>query len=126
MRLDRLRHGIAIFLLAFAFFDMAVVDMFFPQACGEQQMSTPSAAPVDSTEEIAGELRAVNNHDSQSGQDSHESSADEDCFCCCSHIIPSPNVNVVTLNSPPQAGDPAITSLPSAPPRGAYHPPRLS
>jgi hypothetical protein len=126
MRLDRLRRGIAIFLLAFAFFDMAIVDVFFPQACGEQQMSAPGADPVDLTEEGAGELRAVKNRDSQPGQDSHESSADEDCFCCCSHIIPSPLVKVVTLNSPPQADDPAITSLPAAPPRGAYHPPRHS
>src|SRR5215475_10495035 len=126
MRLDRLRRGVAIFLLAFASYDMAIVDVFFPQTCGEQQMSLPSSGPVDSTEESAGEKIAVKNHDSQPGQDSHESSADEDCFCCCSHIIPSPHVSVVTLNSPPQAGDPAITSLPSALPRDAYHPPRLS
>jgi len=126
MRLDRLRRGVAIFLLAFAFFDMAIVDVFFPQACGEQQMSTPSAGPVDTTEESAGESMAVKNHDSQPGQDSHESSSDEDCFCCCSHIIPTAHVNVLTLNSPPQAADPAITSLPSAPPHGTYRPPRLS
>jgi hypothetical protein len=126
MRLDRLRRGVAIFLLVFAFFDMAIVDVFFPQACGEQQMSTHSAGPVDSIEEGAGESMAVKNRDSQPGQDSHESYVDEDCFCCCSHIIPSPHVNVGALNFPPQAGDPSITSLPSAPPRGAYHPPRLS
>ena len=126
MRLDRLRRGVAIFLLVFASYDMAIVDVFFPQTCGEQQMSLPSSGPVGSTEESAGEKIAVKNHDSQPGQDSHESSADEDCFCCCSHIIPSPHVNVVTLNSPPQADDPAITSLPAAPPRGAYHPPRHS
>ena len=126
MRMDRLRRGTAVFLLAFAFFDMAIVDVFFPQTCGEQQMSLPSAGPVDFTEESAGEKIAVKNHDSRPSHDSHEYSPDEDCFCCCSHIIPSPHVNVITLNSPPQAGDPAITSLPSAPPRGAYHPPRHS
>jgi hypothetical protein len=51
MRLDRLRRWVAVFLLAFAFFDMAIVDVFFPQNCGEQQMSLPGDGQVGSTRE---------------------------------------------------------------------------
>jgi hypothetical protein len=126
MRLSCLRRGVAIFLLAFAFFDLTVVDIFSPQLCGDEQVSLSSTGPVDSTEEGAGELGASQTHDSQPDQDSHQSPIDEDCFCCCSHIIPSPHVNVAALNCPPPPGASVIASFPLAPPRGAFHPPRLS
>jgi hypothetical protein len=107
MRLDRLRRGIAILLLAFAFFDMAVVDVFFPQLCGDGQESSSLTSPVESTDKstvkvvtdkstgkIAAELAPIRDRSSEPDQDSHQSQADEDCFCCCSHIIPSPHINV--------------------------------
>lgn len=126
MRSGRLRCGLASFLLAFAFFDMAVVDTFFPQLCGDHQVSHFGASQVESTEKIADELASIRDHGSQPVQDSRQSPIEEDCFCCCSHIIPSPHVKVATLNCPPQLSDPAVTSLPLAPPHGAYHPPRHS
>jgi hypothetical protein len=130
LRLDRLRRGIAIFLLAFASFDMAVVDVFFPQICGDEQtlpsLNTSVEAPYTMIEKAAAELASMRGHSSQTGQDSHQSLADEDCFCCCSHIIPSPHINVVALDCLPQLDDPAITSLPLPHPHGPFHPPRLS
>jgi hypothetical protein len=126
MRLDRLRRGIAIFLLAMAFFDMAIVDLFFPQLCGDDQVSILGAIPVESSEKIADEFAATRNQDPQPAQDSHQSGTDEDCFCCCSHIIPSPHVNVATLNCQPRPDDPAIPPFHSSSPHGVFHPPRLS
>jgi len=126
MRVERLRRGMAIFLLAFAFFDMAVIDIFFPQICGDQQMSLPGAGPSESTEKVADEFAATGDYDSQSDQDSHQSTTDEDCFCCCSHIIPSPQVSVAALNCRPQPYNPAIIPFPSSPPHGVFHPPRLT
>lgn len=122
IRLSRLRRGLAIFLLAFAFFDLTVVDMFSPELCGDEHASLSFASPVESTEEIG----ALTTHDSQPVQDSHQSPIDEDCFCCCSHIIPGVCIKVAVLNGSPQPGASTITSLPSSPPRDAFHPPRLS
>jgi hypothetical protein len=126
MKLDRLRRGMAIFLLAFAFFDMAVVDVFFPQLCGDEHASDSFTSTAKSTEKIADEFAVTRNQDSQPVQDSRQSGTDEDCFCCCSHIIPSPHVSVAALNCPPQPDDPAIPSFPSSSPHGVFHPPRLS
>jgi hypothetical protein len=130
MRPCRLRRGIAIFLLVFAFFDMAVIDVFFPQLCSDEQASDSFTSTVKSTEKstgkLADEFRATRNRDPQPVQDSHQSETDEDCFCCCSHIIPSPQVNVATLNCQPQPDDPAIPSFPSSSPHGVFRPPRLS
>jgi hypothetical protein len=130
-----LRRGIVVFLLAFAFFDLAVVDLFFPQLCGDGQASHSLAGPgksietaaVDkSTGKIAPELAPFVDHGSQPVQDSHQSPVDEDCFCCCSHVIPSSHVNVAAFNYPPQLDDQAITPLPLPPPHGPFRPPRLS
>jgi hypothetical protein len=126
MRPDRLRRGVAIFLLAFAFFDLTVVDLFSPQLCGDERMSLSLTGPVDSTGEVAGELAASKTHDSQPDQDSHQSPIDEDCFCCCSRIIPGVLISVAALNGSPQPGNPAISSLPLSPPRDTFHPPRVS
>ncbi|HEY7182460.1 MAG TPA: hypothetical protein VIC84_13620 [Blastocatellia bacterium] len=85
MRLGRLRRGTAIFLIVFALFDMTVVDMFFPQLCVDEQASLSINSPVQAADnsvgKIAGDLMAGADHDSQPDQDSHQSSADEDCFC---------------------------------------------
>src|SRR5215475_819395 len=126
MRMGRLRRGIAIFLLAMAFFDIAVVDLFFPQLCGDGQVSLLGSRPVESSEKIVDEFAATRNQDPQPIQDSHQSGTDEDCFCCCSHIIPSPHVSVAALNCPPRPDDPAIPSFPSSSPHGVFHPPRLT
>jgi hypothetical protein len=130
MRLRRLRRGIAILMVAFAVFDMAVIDMFFPQLCVEEQTSQSINSPVDaadkSTAKIADDLTAIISHDSQSDQDSHQSSVDEDCFCCCSHIIPGRHVNVATLNFPPPPDGAELPPLPLAPPHRTFRPPRHS
>jgi len=135
MRLNRLRRGVAIFLLAFAFFDMAVVDVFFPQLCEDGQTSHSFTNPDKSTEKIAvgrsagkiaAELALISDYNSQRDQDSHQSLLDEDCFCCCSHVIPSPHINVAAFNIPQQLDGPVITSLPSSPPQRAFRPPRFS
>jgi hypothetical protein len=126
IRLGRLRRGIAIFLLAMAFFDMAIVDLFFPQLCGDDQVSILGASPVESSEKVADEFAATRNQGPQPAQDSHQSETDEDCFCCCYHIIPSPHVSVATLNCQPRPDDPAIPSFPSLSPHGVFHPPRLA
>ncbi len=137
-----LRSGIVVFLLAFAFFDLAIVDVFFPQLCGDGQSTRSLTSPIKfdgepydefANSELLGRLLAdppsltiLDSHPSPiPGNDSQQSPIDEDCFCCCSHIIPTPNVNVAASNDPPKLDDQTITSLPLAAPNGAFHPPRF-
>ena len=126
MKRGCLRRGIAIFLLAFAVFDLGIVDVFFPQRCGDDQVSVSGASPIKSTEKIADESVAISDRGSQLGRDSSQSSIDEDCFCCYSHIIPVVYTKVAILNDAPHPYDLTITSLPSSPPRDPFHPPRFS
>jgi hypothetical protein len=59
MRLRRLRRGIAIFLIAFVFFDMTVIDMFFPQLCVYEQASLSINSPVDATDKPTGKSPVI-------------------------------------------------------------------
>ena len=124
LQMGRLRRGVAVFLLAFVFFDISIVDVFFPQLCGDEQSSVSVINRVGSAEKIAHERLSIQKDNSQPNQDLSQSSIDEDCFCCCSHIIPGVSVNVAVLNDALQPYDPMGTSLPSSPPQGAFHPPR--
>lgn len=60
-------------------------------------------------------------------QEDSESHKDEDCFCCCSHVVPSPvfagpaNAEVMSQTSLL----PEI-SIPTAPLHHPYHPPRFA
>lgn len=127
LRSRRLRRSLAIFLLAFAIFDMAIVDTFFPQLCNDEYLSS---APIESIEAAINESVAITNRDSRSSRDSlpssTPSSTEEDCFCCCSHIVLGYAVNAVAPSAPPNAIIAADDILPSAPAQNTYHPPRLT
>jgi hypothetical protein len=118
------RRAIAIFLVAFAAFDITVIDMLSPQLCGDEQISFTFAGQNASREDLQASLEANNSDDSKSSQDSHSPQIGEDCFCCCSHILPGfamkelgPGAPIAILVRPDKM-------LPSGPPQYTYHPPR--
>jgi len=127
LRSRRLRRSLAALLLAFAVFDMAIVDTFFPQLCNDEHLSS---VPIESTEAAINESVANTIHESQPSRDSLPSSTppsmDEDCFCCCSHILPGYAVNAVAPSVPLSAIIPIDDILPSAPPQATYRSPRFA
>jgi hypothetical protein len=132
MRLRRLRRGTAVLLLAIAFFDLAVIDMIDPQLCNDGLATVAGAAPAQNAAEMLDQNApaevAIRRQGSLPQQDSHSDSSpastEEDCFCCCSHILPGYSVSQVTLNIMPRVDIPLIASLPSPPPQDTFHPPR--
>lgn len=132
MKPDCLRRGMVIFLLTFAFFDLAVIDIIAPQLCNDGFSAMVGAAPAQNAagkfDQNAPVEAALGARSSLPQQDSHSdsspASAEEDCFCCCSHILPGFSFEYLTLNTMPRIGAPLITSLPSPPPQDTFHPPR--
>ena len=124
----RLVSAVAILLLVYTGIDMAS-----PQLCGEELIGDVVISQSVSKRPVGTDLSArsvasiKSADDSQNNQPSDQTNADEDCFCCCSHILPgtivinlaasdikSPSIELIRL---------AILS-PSLP--SAYHPPRLA
>jgi hypothetical protein len=123
-RKGHLQRALAILLLAFTFGDLALVDTLAPQLCDGKMSGLTLAGAADSSTNEPARLAAPGQPCPESP--SEPESFEEDCFCCCSHIIHSPFVSVAHLNLGLPPGDLALVSLPSAPPRDTFHPPRLA
>jgi hypothetical protein len=132
MKPGYLRRGMAILLLAFAFFDLAVIDIIAPQICNDEFSTIAVSAPAQNASEEfdlnATVEAAIGAQSSLPQQESHSDSSpastDEDCFCCCSHILPGFSFDYMTLNTMPRVDIALIASLPSPPPQDTFHPPR--
>lgn len=115
---------IAIFFLLFT-----VVDLATPHLCAEEMglQSVAFAMAIGSTAEIT-----INAARSEASSDSHRNESpvpiqgNEDCFCCCSHILPSKSFVVAGILLEPFDIDPLRAFLPTGSPDRHYHPPRLS
>jgi hypothetical protein len=123
MKLGRLHRILAIFFLIFA-----CVDYLSLEVCSEEMggVAIPCThIPSASTHSNDVDGRAFVN-DSGQGQHSDPVSCQEECFCCCSHILPVLHFEVPQLAIEPPARELTIAILPIPPPQTLFHPPRLS
>jgi hypothetical protein len=60
----------------------------------------------------------------QPSQSSEPVPANDDCFCCCTHVLPGHFFEVTRLLVTPARADLKHTALPSAPSQAPFHPPR--
>jgi len=124
MRRGHSYRWFAVLFLLFASAEISV-DVISPELCCEELSGLVSsgssfAAARDDVDKIS----AVDN--STHGESSNPGSTEEECFCCCAHILPSLHFEVAELGVEPLTSSLANTILPIAPPQSAYHPPRLS
>ena len=117
-------RGVAIFFLLFTLADLAN-----PHFCSEEMEGLPlptkgeARMNTDSDRKVA----PAATDDSQHREESPEPGSDnEDCFCCCSHIIPAIHFTVSGADLKTPSTDLFNSSLPTSPPQSRYHPPRLS
>jgi hypothetical protein len=115
-----LSRGTALLLL------LTCVDMLSPQTCAEELFGFPAAvlAKAAAAERGASPGAGVVSESSHTGEDSESDHPDEDCFCCCAHLIVRAHFR---LESEPPASvvcRPEWLSLPVSPPHPLYHPPR--
>lgn len=118
-----LGRGVALFFILFTF-----ADLLIPQLCKEEMggrslpVASPTSSPNDS-DELSFSAASDRSEQEQSKSSEH---SDEDCFCCCSHIVPGSrfSVDLLELNSPVR--NLADHSLPTSLPNTPFHPPRLS
>ena len=127
---QKLFRGIVLLFLIYT-----AVELAFPQFCGERAIGILGAGSVVfaeelSSDEISASARESVTNDSEGtlptspGQD-NDVPDDDDCFCCCAHVMPSPlflNPETSGLVNPSHL-QPRI-SIPTASLRAPYHPPR--
>jgi hypothetical protein len=128
MRQGRLYRWFAVLFLLFASAEI-LVDVISPGICCEElsgfvSSCAPGAADPAQAPDGLDKISAVDN--STHGEPSSPFPTEEECFCCCAHILPSLHFEVADLDVESLTSDLANTILPIAPPQSAYHPPRLS
>lgn len=124
----RLVRGVALFFVLFTGADIALPQYF----CGDGEIGgtpTDSASlysPADKSTVENSEIVSGTN-DSRPERPAPEAPHNEDCFCCCAHVLPS--LSFASAGAPVLAepSDILISSSVLSPPlRGTYHPPRIA
>ncbi len=118
----RLFQGVVILFLVYTGIDITIPQYHRDESIGtgiSRTLSSPAYAI--NNEVFASAAESIPNLPQQDP----ESPRDEDCFCCCSHIVPSPvfvgpaNTELMLPTSPQLE-----ISTPTAPLHKPYHPPR--
>ena len=125
-RHGRLIRAVSVFFLLFTAADIALPQYF----CGGEEvgglpLSHVAAAPAEAADPGTERSSVPAPADSLPGQVPDEAPHEEDCFCCCAHVLPAlafTRAATAELRSPepPQKQQ----SLPSPPLQLLYHPPR--
>lgn len=125
-RRRRLTRAVVIFFLLHAGADLAFPQYF----CREDFGGLIAASSTDSIKPALNEQLAAS-FDKSDGIPSETPSEqvphEEDCFCCCAHVLPSADLSRIELNEL-NSTQPAIgsDSVPSPPVREMYRPPRIA
>jgi hypothetical protein len=129
MKKKILQRGIVLFLLIFALSDITSAN-----PCGDEL----GTLPLEKIDTCKTALLFANNSSQsfteavfEAPQTQHEHSQNneadcEDCFCCCSHILPSSYFSPSPLEIQLQITDLNKLFLPAAPPGDTFRPPRLA
>jgi hypothetical protein len=124
---NRLYRGIAIFFLIFAFVDLTIIDLAFPQLCEDTRGTISTSLNALNSPYFDSDVIALASTGGGDERDQHTDPGcrEEDCFCCCSHIVPGVPADIAALGLKTLAPVATINSLPSPPPQRTYHPPRV-
>jgi hypothetical protein len=123
-----LQRGIVLFLLIFALSDITSAN-----PCGDELGIFPlekidvckAASPFTIPAPQGFTETVFKNQDAEHEHSQNNETNCEDCFCCCSHILPSSHFSPSPLEIQVQITDLNKLFLPAAPPRNTFRPPRL-
>lgn len=122
-------RGVAVFFLLFTGADLLAPEYF----CGEGEIggaTVKRATTVSDTAGSVGETQftaAVTSEGSRPDLPPDQTPHEEDCFCCCAHVLPSLGFGAYGASQKKMLHSPPVSdSFPSPPLRGAYHPPRIA
>ena len=114
-------------VIAIMFLVYTGADLTVPEFCGEE-MGIPRFAQTASSTGVRSEA-AFATDASESRQDlpPEPTHSDEDCFCCCTHVLPGHATAPVDVPELTSLFAPLrIIDVASPPLQGPYHPPRFA
>jgi hypothetical protein len=116
-------------VIAMLFLLHSAADMLFPQLCSEEELfgaSFNSASTATNDRDVLTAFVVNRSNESPDDQAPDQQHREEDCFCCCAHVMPSPVFANPATDLPLSRSVAHRVFLPSAPSDNPYHPPRLA
>jgi len=104
---------------------LAMADICFPQVCCDEVVGIPASksSAVDFVARAEATVLITSDGLHQEQAPLNEADCD-DCFCCCSHILPGTSLAVSAIDLRLPVTDIREAWLPSPPASETYHPPR--
>jgi hypothetical protein len=129
-RHGRLLRAVAVFFLLYTGADIALPQYF----CGGEAAGLPDVVVAATMTAVGGsniltdhEVSISNASDSRPGRPEKEAPHEEDCFCCCAHMLTGLAFKVVeTAELKSSPASPEERSVLSPPLPLQYHPPRFA
>lgn len=107
------------------FLAYAAVDITNPQLCNDEFVPVSVLLASNTEKRAEGPVAVDNSEETEQGEQPAAPHSEEDCFCCCTHVLPAPTTH------PNGAGDVTLQeytftteSVSSAHLNALYHPPR--
>lgn len=113
-------------VIAILFLVHTGADLTVPEFCGEE-MGIPGFVQAQSTDIDSVAAFVTASREPKQDEPTQPTHSDEDCFCCCTHVLPghaTAPVGTAELSSAFAALK--MTDLASPPLQGPYHPPRFA
>jgi hypothetical protein len=124
----RLARGIVMLFLIYTGLDLASPQLCKGDALGDAGgRETIAATFCDGDENIPAQASINKSSGEQQDQPSEEPCNDEDCFCCCAHILPGTiTVSLETSDAITPATFSGSLSTPTPSLASEFHPPRIA
>jgi hypothetical protein len=124
----RLIRGIALLFLIYTAMDIAAPDLCRGETLGDGRLGLIAiTSPPLTWDANPSGARIAASDKQRPNEPSEEPADDDDCFCCCSHVLPgtvTALVAVSDLRSPVAFVE--YSSVPSPPLAPEFHPPRFA
>lgn len=107
-------------------------DLVFPQLCNEEPVGITMNQSFSVAEDPVGDYQAVaasvpRSNESSENPRRKDPPKDEDCFCCCSHVLPGTITAAIAVTDiPSHVTRLEYLSVLSPPLARAFHPPRFA
>jgi len=101
------------------------VEITVPQFCSEASGVLSISEPASDSTNLS--VISPTTDNSQKGLPSEQRSSDEDCFCCCAHVVSGRALAAIAISDlMPSFAVQGKIDLPSPPLQSPFHPPRLA
>jgi hypothetical protein len=121
-----LGRGVALFFILFTFADLSVPELCTEELGGHSLPSASLSISTHESDELSYSVASGQTRQQQQKESESSEHSGEDCFCCCSHILPGSRFNVALIELKSAVTNLAEHSLPTSSPGTPFHPPRLS